>query len=562
MTLVELQENAREFARGLPQLAFYADHAEERARSERILIDAPQLAACKKILTREAGTLGHGLGHSEAVALDAGILVQAEAGRRGLLVAGRDELILAVQVGAILHDMKRSSPEHALAGAEAAREILADLDIPGEHKPRIVTAIRNHEAYKPTRDTEDALGQLLSDALYDADKFRWGPDNFTETLWMMLAAAGRKVNLDRLRRRFPESLEYIAGIKKTFRTETGRRYGPEFIDQGIEIGNRILEELSAQEVGSGMEVATDIEQLGGRAIEKGVITLGNFDGLHLGHQQLVRSVVSKAREIGGTSVVFTFHPHPLKVLAPDACPSLITTYEEKVSLLGAFGVDLLLMVPFTRTLSEMPAPDFAKKILKEKLGAREIFVGFNFRFGKGREGTVDRLRELGRELGFGVNEVQEVTVEGEVVSSTKIRNLIKAGNMEHAAKLLGRPYAITGSVGLGDQRGRKLGFPTANVEPRQEIMPYPGVYAIRVLVDGRLYDGVANAGFRPTFDKHDLCLEAHLFDFAGDLYGKEITVFFISKIRDEKRFDSLDALVKQIQEDAKTARAVLAASER
>jgi riboflavin kinase/FMN adenylyltransferase len=260
--------------------------------------------------------------------------------------------------------------------------------------------------------------------------------------------------------------------------------------------------------------------------------------------------------------VFTFHPHPLKILAPDACPSLITTYEEKVSLLRASGIDLLLMVPFTRRFSEMPAAEFAKKILKEKLGAREIFVGFNFRFGKGREGTVERLRELGRELGFGVNEVQEVAVEGEVVSSTKIRNLIKAGNMEHAARLLGRPYAITGSVGLGDQRGRKLGFPTANVEPRQEIMPYPGVYAIRVLADGRLYDGVANAGFRPTFDKHDFCLEAHLFDFLGDLYGKEITVFFISKIRDEKRFDSLEALVEQIQEDARTARAVLAASER
>lgn len=558
MFFASIQQKAREFARSLPEPAFYREHREEAAHSERVLATAPQLAVCKKLLAGE-GNLGHGLRHAEAVARDAGILVQIETASLGFSGARRDELILATQVAALLHDIKRAEPEHALAGAEAARGILMDLDIPEEHKPRIVTAIKNHEAHKPTHDTADGLGQLLSGVLYDADKFRWGPDNFTDTLWLMLEAAGRGVDLDRLRRRWPQSLEYIAQIKGTFRTEAGKRYGPEFIDQGIEIGQAIFGELSGR--GSGTDVITDLNQLQDRAaVTKGVVTLGNFDGLHLGHQRLVRSLVGKAKEIGGTSIVFTFHPHPLKILAPETCPPLITTYEEKVELLSAFGVDLVLMIPFTRELSELSARDFAAKILKEKLGAREIFVGFNFRFGRDREGTVERLREFGRELGFNVTEVREVTVEGEVVSSTKIRTLIKAGNVEHAAKLLGRPYAVTGRVGVGDQRGRKLGFPTANVEARQEIMPYPGVYAIRVLVDGRRYDGVANAGFRPTFDKHEFCLEAHLFDFSGDLYGKEVTVVFVAKLRDEKRFESLEALVSQMHADVKTARDMLSAS--
>jgi riboflavin kinase/FMN adenylyltransferase len=209
----------------------------------------------------------------------------------------------------------------------------------------------------------------------------------------------------------------------------------------------------------------------------------------------------------------------------------------------------------------MTAYDFSKQILKETLNATEVFVGFNYRFGRDREGTVDRLRAFGKDLGFDVTEVGEVTVDGEVISSTKIRDLLKAGNMEHAARLLGRPYAIAGRVAGGDRRGRELGFPTANVDPYHEIMPYPGVYAVRVLVDGQLHDGVANAGFRPTFDKREMCIEAHIFDFSRDIYGKEISVSFVAKLRDEKRFDSLDALVEQMHRDAEVARSVLARSQ-
>ncbi len=298
-----------------------------------------------------------------------------------------------------------------------------------------------------------------------------------------------------------------------------------------------------------MELFTDLEQVEGCCAKKGVVTLGNFDGLHIGHQVLIGKVVNRAREIGGNSIVFTFHPHPLKVLSPDTCPPLISTYEEKIALFEELGIDLLLMIPFTRKIAEMSAWDFAETVLANTLNASEVFVGFNYRFGRDREGSVDRLREFGEKLGFRVTEVREVTVHDEVVSSTKIRDLLRAGNVDHAARLLGRPYAITGRVVKGDQRGRTLGFPTANVEPVHEIMPYPGVYAVRVFLEGKQYDGVANAGFRPTFDKRDLCLEAHILDFSGEVYGKEITLFFVAKIRDEKRFESLEALKAQIEKD-------------
>ncbi|MGW8321474.1 MAG: bifunctional riboflavin kinase/FAD synthetase, partial [Thermodesulfobacteriota bacterium] len=330
---------------------------------------------------------------------------------------------------------------------------------------------------------------------------------------------------------------------------TGKTYGPEFVDRGIEIGKGIYRELSRMLGGPRMELFTDLEQVEGCCAKKGVVTLGNFDGLHIGHQVLIGKVVNRAREIGGNSIVFTFHPHPLKVLSPDTCPPLISTYEEKIALFEELGIDLLLMIPFTRKIAEMSAWDFAETVLANTLNASEVFVGFNYRFGRDREGSVDRLREFGEKLGFRVTEVREVTVHDEVVSSTKIRDLLRAGNVDHAARLLGRPYAITGRVVKGDQRGRTLGFPTANVEPVHEIMPYPGVYAVRVFLEGKQYDGVANAGFRPTFDKRDLCLEAHILDFSGEVYGKEITLFFVAKIRDEKRFESLEALKAQIEKD-------------
>jgi len=459
-------------------------------------------------------------------------------------------------VASLLHDLRRTEQSHAEAGARAAARFLADLPFDGTVRGWIVTAIRNHEAFKAAAPVEDWRGRLVADALYDADKFRWGPDNFTDTLWLMIESAGGPT-LERLHRRFLSSLEYIRRVKATFRTGTGRRYGPEIIDQGLAIGKRLFRELSEMMGGPRMELITDLEQIEGCCTKKGVVTLGNFDGLHLGHQELVRRVVARAREIDGSGIVFTFHPHPLKVLAPDRCPPLISTYDEKVALFQELGIDLLLMIPFTTAFSRMSAADFARRILKETLNAAEVFVGFNYRFGRAREGTVTELRRFGRELGFTVTELEEVASEGEVISSTKIRHLLKAGAVEHAARLLGRPYAISGVVVRGDRRGRELGFPTANIDPFHEIMPYPGVYAVRAHVEGRQYDGVVNAGFRPTFDKKQLCVEAHLFDFEGEIYGREITVFFVRKIRDEKRFESLDALVARIREDVEEAKRIL-----
>ncbi len=552
----ELRKKAKQFAKTLPTPLFYQDYKNEAERSAQILETSSQLAVCKKFIDQSAENLGHGIKHALAVARDAGILMHAEAASLNIPATRIDELILAVQVAALLHDIKRIEKNHALAGAAKAGVILRDLDIPEDQKPHIVTAIKNHEAFKPVTKPQGIEGKLISDVLYDADKFRWGPENFTDTLWLMMQA-GNGPSLESLHRRFLQNLEYIRRIKTTFRTEVGKHYGPEFIEQGIEIGKAIYRELSLMMGGPKLEVITDLEQVRGCCSKAGVITLGNFDGLHLGHQELIRRVVKKAGDIDGTSIVFTFHPHPLKVLSPDTCPPLISTYEEKVAMFEEMGIDLLLMIPFTEELSGMTAYDFAKRILKDTLNATEVFVGFNFRFGKGREGNLEKLRAFGKELGFNVTELREVTVQNEVVSSTKIRSLLNAGDVKHAGKLLGRPYAITGRVVSGDRRGRDLGFPTANVEPVHEIMPYPGVYAVRVFVDGRQYNGVVNAGFRPTFDKHELCLEVHIFDFSKEIYEKEIIIFFIKKIRNEKRFESLEALVKQIEKDVSTAKNIL-----
>jgi len=552
-----LKATARRVASELPALPFVMDFPQELAASEKELDSSTFLQACQKHIRSDRENLGHGLFHAVSVARDAGALMRVEAHRSGRTPEQTDRLAFLVQVAALLHDVRRKEKSHALAGAVEVEKILKPTGLPEAERARIVTAVRNHEAFKPTEDPADEDGQLISDVLYDADKFRWGPDNFTHTVWQMMESSGGP-SLDGLHRRFLQNLDYIRRVKSTFRSDTGKVYGPAFVDRGIEIGKVIYRELSRMLGGPRMELFTDLEQVKGCCSKPGVVTLGNFDGLHIGHQVLIRNVVERAREIGGTSIVFTFHPHPLKVLSPKTCPPLISSYEEKIALFEEMGLDMLLMIPFTREIAEMDAWDFAEKVLSRTLNASEVFVGFNYRFGRNREGSVTRLREFGEKLGFRVREVREVTVDDEVVSSTKIRDLLKAGNVEHAARLLGRPYAITGRVVQGDRRGRTLGFPTANVDPIHEIMPYPGVYAVRVFVDGRQYNGVANAGFRPTFDKRDLCLEVHILDFSGDIYGREITLFLVSKIRAEKRFESLEALKAQIEKDVVEGRRRLA----
>jgi riboflavin kinase / FMN adenylyltransferase len=307
-----------------------------------------------------------------------------------------------------------------------------------------------------------------------------------------------------------------------------------------------------------MLLITDLSKIT-RPFTNSVITLGNFDGIHLGHQALIRMVMERAREIQGQSMVVTFRPHPLKVLAPDKCPPLISIYEEKIELFKKLGIDVLVKIPFSLHFAEMSPREFVQKILCDLLGTKEIFVGSNYRFGKGREGTTQTLRIMGEEFGFRVNEVKQIFLKSEVISSTKIRQLLTAGEVEHAAELLGRPYAITGIVIKGDSRGKTLGFPTANIASKHMIIPANGVYAVKLFVRDNYYDGIVNVGTRPTFGKDELAIEAHVFDFDEDLYGEEITVYFIGNIREEKKFANADELIRQIKADVGNAIKILAA---
>lgn len=305
-----------------------------------------------------------------------------------------------------------------------------------------------------------------------------------------------------------------------------------------------------------MILITDLSKIKKR-FTNSIITLGNFDGLHLGHQELIKTIIRRAEETSGLSMVVTFRPHPLKILAPEKCPPLISIYEEKILLLEKLGIDVLVKIPFTLDFSAMEPRDFVKNILCDMLGAREIFVGYNYRFGKGRKGNILMLRDLGKEFGFSVREVEQVSLNGEVISSTRIRELIKDGDVEHAAQLLGRPYAVCGIVVKGDGRGRGLGVPTANIASKHSIIPSNGVYAARLFVRDRHYNGIVNIGMRPTFDAKSLAIEVHIFDFDEDVYGEDITIYFIRKIREEKKFQNAEALIKQIGKDIAEARRLL-----
>jgi riboflavin kinase/FMN adenylyltransferase len=307
-----------------------------------------------------------------------------------------------------------------------------------------------------------------------------------------------------------------------------------------------------------MLLITDLKNIK-QKFDNTILTLGNFDGLHLGHQELVKTIIRRSKETGALSMVVTFRPHPLKILAPDKCPPLISIYEEKIRLFEKLGIDVLVKIPFTLEFSAMSPEEFVRDILCATLGAREIFVGYNYRFGKGREGDIQTLKELGAKYGFAIREIEQLAIDGEVVSSTKIRTLLRDGLVEHAAKLLGRTYAITGIVVKGDGRGKSLGFPTANIAPKHSIIPADGVYAVRLMVRERGYDGIANIGLRPTFGKKTLAIEVHVFGFNEDIYGEDISLYFIKKIRDEKKFKDAAALVNRIRSDIDTAKEILSA---
>jgi len=286
----------------------------------------------------------------------------------------------------------------------------------------------------------------------------------------------------------------------------------------------------------------------------GVVALGVFDGVHLGHRAILATAVSTARRLALSPLACTFDRHPMEVLQPERAPLPITTLAERLDLIAATGIETVLVLPFTRALASIEPDAFVKDVLAGRLRAREVVVGFNHRFGRGARGDTALLEALGRELGFGTEVVPPLTLDGVPVSSTEIRTALQAGDVERAAAFLGRPYRIWGTVVRGAGRGHTLGFPTANLLADRTLLVPPGVYACRVRLDPRSLPAVVNIGRRPTFGETALAVEAHILDFDGDLYGGSIGLDFVARLRDERKFPSIEALKSRIALDVAEAR--------
>ena len=288
-----------------------------------------------------------------------------------------------------------------------------------------------------------------------------------------------------------------------------------------------------------------------------VATLGNFDGVHRGHAHLIAQLHAAARQRAGTSVVITFRPHPIRVIRPEFAPPLICTYDEKLELLAALNVDICLELAFDRALSQKSAHQFANDILVDAMGVAHFVAGPDSRFGRGRQGDAAVLAAMGA---FSVESVSPLTWAGAAVSSSRIRtSLAEAGDVAGVRELLGRPVRLTGPVVRGDQRGRTIGFPTAHLQVAQELIPKNGVYAARVFLDdGQTFDAVVNIGVRPTFGVLGRTIEAHVLDFTGDLYGRTVALDLVDRVRDEQKFDGIEALIAQIQADVVHGRELLA----
>jgi riboflavin kinase/FMN adenylyltransferase len=284
-----------------------------------------------------------------------------------------------------------------------------------------------------------------------------------------------------------------------------------------------------------------------------ILTIGNFDGLHRGHKRVLRKVITRAREEGGTSVVVTFEPHPMKVLYPDRAPALIQTRSQKRDILAHLGIEVLLEVPFTERFGQGSAADFAR-LLAQRLSPKEIYIGEDFRFGHNRAGDIFLLQSLQEELGYRASAFPKLRVDGADVSSSRIRQLLLRGEMEQAVHLLGRPYIIEGAVEHGDGRGKGLGFPTANLAIENELVPAHGVYVAAVDVgEPLLLPGVANLGSRPTFGEGAVAVEVHLLRGGRDFYGAKVRVLFFRFLRPERRFESVEKLKEAIAADVKAA---------
>ncbi|MDP3039466.1 MAG: bifunctional riboflavin kinase/FAD synthetase [Deltaproteobacteria bacterium] len=292
-----------------------------------------------------------------------------------------------------------------------------------------------------------------------------------------------------------------------------------------------------------------------------VLTIGNFDGVHLGHQRIFQRVKEKAREIGGDSIVYTFEPHPVELLAPERKPLLVTPSREKLRLIEEQGIDIAICANFSPKFASQTPEEFVKNILYDQIKIRQLFVGHDYTFGKDRRGNIAMLRDLGKKLGFNVEVVEAVRVAGAVVSSTRIRELIQKGEMPEAAKMLGRNYPLSGKVIHGHGRGSKqLGFPTANLKPEGALFPKPGIYATWTYHEGKKYAGVANLGWNPTFHDQKFSIEVHILNFDRDIYGQTLRVEFVERLRDEITFRGPEELVAQIKKDISQAKSILKGS--
>lgn len=290
--------------------------------------------------------------------------------------------------------------------------------------------------------------------------------------------------------------------------------------------------------------------------QRSVVTIGSFDGVHLGHQAILNQVKAVAAELGLPSVVMTFEPQPQEFFSGERAPARLMRLREKVDALFEFGVDQVLCLQFNRELRNLTAAEFVRSVLVDGLGTRHLIVGDDFRFGCDRSGDFKMLSEMGETYDFAVQDTETLEVDGQRVSSTLVRQILEQANFERASQLLGKPFTITGRVVYGQQLGRELGFPTANVQLNRYSAPLSGVYAVLVNIDGAVYQGAANVGLRPTVgDLLKPILEVHLLDFEADLYGRRIEVEFVTKIRDEEKFTSLDKLIESIQRDVKQIRA-------
>jgi riboflavin kinase/FMN adenylyltransferase len=285
-----------------------------------------------------------------------------------------------------------------------------------------------------------------------------------------------------------------------------------------------------------------------------VLTLGVFDGLHLGHQRIMQKVVERAAAVEAVATAITFDPHPRAVLHPESAPPLLQTLDQRLANLEVLGIEQALVIRFDPEFAAQTAETFISDVIHDRLQAKEVYLGKGFAFGRGRSGNIDLLRQMSGQLGFVADEVEEVRIRGRRISSSRIRNLLSEGRINLARRMLGRPYGVEGVIIRGDRRGHAIGFPTANLHPHNRVIPRFGVYATATLLDGQWRRSITNIGVRPTFGSDtEPSIESFIFDFDGDLYGDVLRVRFLHRIRDERKFSGIDELKTQIERDTHRA---------